>query len=81
MKGYQVSIWRECFMNGEFTHNSSREVVIHANNKKDARQKAKNQMQEKEFIYKITLLGKVVKIIETRYEYKPLKHPKYEPEF
>ncbi len=78
MKAYKFQIWYEVTnpTTGEFIINTERVQTIHAVNYKKAREGV--ELKPKEFIYKTTCLGNVKKIIETRYEYVPLKNQKYE---
>ena len=77
MKAYKFQIWKEIInISGEFSHNSERIEIVHANNLQDAKKKL--TLQPKEWIYKSTCLGTVRKIVEVRFEYTPLKRAKYE---
>lgn len=78
MKAYKFQIWYEVTnpTTGKFVTNTERTQIVHAANYKKAREKV--ELKPKEFIYNTTCLGNVVKIIETRYEYVPLKKQKYE---
>ena len=78
MKAYKFQIWHEITnpITGQFIVNTERTQIVHAINYVKAREKV--ELKPKEFIYKTSCLGNVRKIIETRYEYIPLKNKKYE---
>jgi len=76
MKGYCFHIWRPCFYNGEFTHNSLRIETVHAEDEANARKKIALQEETKpshgynsgaEFIYKIVYLGFVKETVVFEY--------------
>jgi hypothetical protein len=76
MKAYKFQIWKEINNGGKFSHNAERVETIHANNFVSAKKKI--TLGQEEWIYKTTCLGSVRKIVETRFEYTPLKGNSYE---
>lgn len=74
MKAYKFYIWHAgTDEKGNFTGNIERTQIIHAHNEKAAKQKVDLDMTLEEWIYRVECLGVVRKVIETRYEYTPLK--------
>ena len=82
MKGYKAHFWKQVTgEDGKYLWTITREVTYHCNNKKIARKKADEELKQDEWIYKIECLGTVRKIVETRWEYTPLRRERYDPEF
>lgn len=78
MKAYEFLIWKTSLTGGWA---GERRVIVHANNVKKAQEKlleSKEAPAESEWIYKITVLGTVKKVVETYYEYTPLTRRHWE---
>lgn len=80
MKGYKFVVWTPTVSDINVT---SREPIIHAVNLKAAWKKFDKEcpVQGKEWVYKVECLGTVRKVVVERFEYTPLKKPRYESRY
>lgn len=79
MKGYKFTVWLQT----DYGNSDRPSPIIHARNLKEAWEKFKKErpLEKNEWVYRVDCLGSVRKVIEVRYEYIPLKKPRFESRY